>query len=380
MNDRAVALLEQYEIEVLRTRKGRGSILCETGQGCLIFKEYTGREEQLRLQEQVLLQLATEGSVSAERLIPTKEGHLSVTDRDGVRYILKTWNEGRECNIRDLEECLEAMRLLAKMHEVLTFVPQFSQTEEAGQDTPREGTVCKELSGKEITEESGKEPIKEPAEVSSEEMLEIPVEKAPIPTIERYLPSRDYEKHNRELKRARRFLKQRSQKTWFEIRLSGVIDPFLEEARSLSEEWKAIETSQLAQTQSEIFCFCHGDYQYHNILKQDRGFFLVNFEKCQADGPVRDLYLLLRKLLEKSGWNADLGMALLSAYESVRPLTTLERQDLFYRMSYPEKLWKIVNFYYNSGKAWIPGKNMEKLDLLLEQEPARKRFLKMLQQ
>ena len=42
MNDRAVALLEQYEIEVLRTRKGRGAILCDTQQGCLIFKEYTG--------------------------------------------------------------------------------------------------------------------------------------------------------------------------------------------------------------------------------------------------------------------------------------------------------------------------------------------------
>ena len=30
-------------------------------------------------------------------------------------------------------------------------------------------------------------------------------------------------------------------------------------------------------------------------------------------------------------------------------------------ISYPEKFWKIVNFYYNTGKAWIPEKNMEKL-------------------
>ena len=101
MNDRAVALLEQYEIEVLRTRKGRGAILCDTQQGCLIFKEYTGREEQLRLQEQVLKHLEERGTVPAERLLATKEGALSVTDRDGVRYILKTWWEGRECNIRD---------------------------------------------------------------------------------------------------------------------------------------------------------------------------------------------------------------------------------------------------------------------------------------
>ena len=63
-------------------------------------------------------------------------------------------------------------------------------------------------------------------------------------------------------------------------------------------------------------------------------------------------------------------------------LNTYLRQtfgEKVYRLSYPEKLWKIVNFYYNSGKAWIPEKNQEKLDRLLEQEAARKKFLKMLQ-
>ena len=129
MNDRAVALLEQYEIEVLRTRKGRGAILCDTQQGCLIFKEYTGREEQLCLQEQVLKRLEERGTVPAERLLVTKEGALSVTDRDGVRYILKTWWEGRECNIRDREECMEAMRLLAGLHKDLEFIPTFPEVE-----------------------------------------------------------------------------------------------------------------------------------------------------------------------------------------------------------------------------------------------------------
>ena len=207
MNDRAVALLEQYEIEVLRTRKGRGAILCDTQQGCLIFKEYTGREEQLRLQEQVLKHLEERGTVPAERLLATKEGALSVTDRDGVRYILKTWWEGRECNIRDREECMEAMRLLARLHGDLEFTPVFPETEETS-----------------------------------------------APVIERYLPSRDYEKHNRELKRARRFLKQRSQKTWFEIRLSAVIDPFLEEARQLCEEWKEndMRTELFAESMVEL--------------------------------------------------------------------------------------------------------------------------------
>jgi hypothetical protein len=50
VNDRAVGLLEQYDIEVLRTRKGRGAILCDTPAGCLIFREYAGNEERLEIQ------------------------------------------------------------------------------------------------------------------------------------------------------------------------------------------------------------------------------------------------------------------------------------------------------------------------------------------
>ena len=42
MSDRSANVLENYEIEVLRTWKGRGAVLCETGQGILILKEYAG--------------------------------------------------------------------------------------------------------------------------------------------------------------------------------------------------------------------------------------------------------------------------------------------------------------------------------------------------
>lgn len=40
-----------------------------------------------------------------------------------------------------------------------------------------------------------------------------------------------------------------------------------------------------------------------------------------------------------------------------------------------EKFWKIVNFYYNNGKAWIPGRNREKLENLLKQEAEKKNFM-----
>lgn len=325
MNDRAVELLEQYDIEVLRTRKGRGAIVCDTEKGCFILKEYTGNEERAELQNRLLRTIAAGGAVQTESILPTREGDLLVRDGDGTAYVLKTWRDGRECNIYDKGECVQAVRVLAKLHEYM----------ELPADTPG----------------------------------------LPAP----FSPEKEYEKHNREIRKVRKFLKQKGQKQQFEISLLGACDYFLEQALEVTEAWKqysaAFGKESAVPKNQESVSFCHGDYQYHNILMGTGGWFVVNFEKCLPDDPVRDLYLLLRKLLEKGNWSVSLGSDLLQAYEKERSVSAQSRIDLYYRLAYPEKFWKIVNFYYNSGKAWIPGKNQEKLEKLIAQEKEKQRFL-----
>lgn len=331
MNDRAVNLLEQYDVEVLRTRKGRGAILCETSRGCLIFKEYAGNEERLAATNRLLTHLQNAQGLQVESILPTREGSLYVKDNDGVMYLLKTYAEGRECNINDRAECLDSVRLLAKLHTCMEF------------------DLAQELHESACPERDGSTYI--------------------------YSPGEEYEKRNRELKKVRKYLKQRSQKTWFEIRLQQTFDQFLDQALSVTEQWASYEKLREAQRDESRISYCHGDYQYHNLLKTDRGWFVINFEKCIPDDPVRDLYLLMRKLLEKSNWNVNLGRELLTVYEEKRPLSAISRIDLYYRLSYPEKFRKIANFYYNSGKAWIPGRNLEKLEKLIEQEPLKQKLL-----
>jgi CotS family spore coat protein len=283
------------------------------------LKEYTGNEERLAAQNRLLTHLQGHEDVKVERIVSTREGSLYVKDNDGVMYLLKTYAEGRECNINDRGETLDSVRLLARLHS-------YMET----QDT--EGTL--------------------------------------------FSPGAEYEKRNRELKRVRKYLKQRSQKNWFEIRLQQTFDTFLEQALTVTREWEDYEAAQRAQNgQERRFSYCHGDYQYHNLLKTGDGWFVINFEKCVPDDPVRDLYLLMRKLLEKSNWSIALGEELLEAYEAARPLSAVSRTDLGYRLAYPEKFWKIVNFYYNSGKAWIPGRNLEKLEKLVEQQQEKQKFL-----
>lgn len=320
MNDRAVSLLEQYEIEVRRTWKGRGAILCESDRGLLIMKEYSGPVEKVGFQELLLNHIRESGVVRAETILRTREDELIVRDQDRSAYIVKTYCEGRECDHRNMQECCLAIHTLARLHE-----------------------VC-DLSGSGI------------------------LEGQPVFHIEN-----EYEKHNRELKKVRKFLREKSQKTDFEIYLMRHYDYFMDIALQITGE---LSYYAYEENPSAFSVVCHGDYQYHNIIQTENGNVLVNFEKCIRDYPVRDLYLFMRKILEKNNWSQTLGDMLLAEYNKIKPLGEQDYRQLYYRFAYPEKFWKIVNFYYNSGKAWIPGRNMEKIEKLYAQEREKQFFLK----
>lgn len=325
MNDRAVSLLDYYDIEVIRTWKGRGAILCESDKGLFIMKEYNGPMNKVHFQDALLNHIKEEGFKLSESILKTKEDELIVYDQDRIPYIVKSYFEGKECNNREPEECVQAVQMLAKLHN------------------------CADLSKWEG--------------LSSQPVFRI---------------EKEYDKHNRELKKVRRFLRTKSQKTPFEIYLAKHYDYFFDIALQIAEEMRYYIDKEKNNNREEFPIVCHGDYQYHNIIHTPDGMALINFEKCIRDDTVRDLYLFMRKLLEKNNWSQKIGDTLLSAYDNERNLSEEDYMKLYYRFAYPEKFWKIVNFYYNSGKAWIPNRNMEKLEKLLAQEKERLEFLEII--
>ena len=59
------------------------------------------------------------GFSQLEQLIRNKEGGLISYDQDRVPYILKTYYEGRECNLKDVRECQSAARTLGRLHNAM---------------------------------------------------------------------------------------------------------------------------------------------------------------------------------------------------------------------------------------------------------------------
>lgn len=61
---------------------------------------------------------------------------------------------------------------------------------------------------------------------------------------------------------------------------------------------------------------CHGDFTQHNALIGENGIYIVNFEKCHYGSQMEDLYLFMRKILEKHEWNIEIGKKMLNALYS----------------------------------------------------------------
>ncbi len=324
MNERSLKVLEQYDLEIISTRRGRGSYICETDQGWKQLWSFTGSEKKLAFQNRILKELKESGYEQVDLAQENKEGGLVVKDWEENRYVLKDCFPGRECSPSSERDILEAVENLARLHLLLRFPGE-------------EREYCGQMLSEEL------------------------------------------EAKNRELKKVRAFVRKREPKHPFEQLFLQSFQEFFDQARSAQEQAKENLSRQDLEAQIQSGTLCHGDYHYHHVLFLNPGVATVHFEKCRFDFPVQDLYQFMRKILEKHGWELSLGERMLSAYDGIRRLSETELKILRLRMAYPEKFWKLANHYYGSSKAWIPVRYQQKLELLNRQQKQKNNFLKILE-
>ena len=309
---------------VSRTFKGRGTIICDTDQGMRVLKEYRGRTEKLELLYQ--LQGKLKDSLRTDMLIRTKEGALFVKDIDNSVYILEEQVDGKECSYKNEEDIVKACGAMAKLH--LKFM------------TPQSEKICL-----------------------------MPV----------FFYADEMERHTVECKRVRNYLRKLHNKTEFERALLKEYDYFLEKAVDVTRRAREESQAEYEAYVNSNGLYCHGDYQYHNVIfgKGNGGAYtgIVNLEHFAHDAGARDFYLLFRKISEKCDWSLDMAQSMLDAYQNRRVFPPIEWRSLCLRLAYPEKFWKIINFYYNSRKSWMPNRNYDKLESLIHQEKNREKLL-----
>lgn len=332
MRDYELEVLEQYDIEVKGTRKIRGAFFCDTKEGTMLLKEADVSDRRAPLLYLVLKNLEDDGYPNVDTPIRNREGNLTSVSKDGTRYMLKKWFSGRECDVKREFEILQASRNLAQLHQKMQWHEICGK-----RDNFEEEIVIRPPTGRHLRDE--------------------------------------FLRHNRELKKVRTFIRNKVSKGAFEFLFLEYFENMYTLAEQVTRRLEASQYDSLYQESIENRRMIHGDYNYHNVLFTQGGIASTNFEHFRVDVQAQDLYYFLRKVMEKHQWEENLGLSMLDAYQGVRPLDSRELEYIALCLAYPEKFWKTANTYYHSNKAWIPEKNVEKLQTAITQTEEKLRFL-----
>ena len=323
MYNRTEIILEAYPYEFTDIQKGRGAYFClDQDGGKKILREFSGSVSKAELLDRFLKYLKGKGSLT-EQIVYTKEEQVLFIDVDDTRYYMRTWFDGRECDTRSREDILCAVRKLAQFHlDTAGFTEEMPQT------------MCR-----------------------TPDFL-----------------GQEYERHTRELQKVRNYIKVKKKKNEFEAHFLNECNYYMDQAKDAVDRLQ----NQAEEVKERYFGVCHGDYNQHNLLFTAQGPVIINYEHFCRDAYVSDFSHFFRKIMEKHNWNTGLGMDLIDAYDKVRKLERWELQQIYLRMAYPEKFWKVANHYFNSKKSWANNRDGEKLEKICMQERERVEFLKIL--
>lgn len=314
---RVEQILEKQQAKTEKFYRGRGILICETDQGLFALKEFRGQEQKA----EYLYQLGgflTDRHIRCDFMLKNAEDELITEGPDGTKYTFHHWIKGRECDARSRMDLVMTISFLAGFHSACEGVMQTERRPETAYA--------------------------------------------------------EYIRRDRELRRIRKYIAARKNKSGFELLYLKCFPEYLRQSE---------DTLRFLSGRKDIFDnhtmgVCHGDFNQHNVITDADGMALIHMEHARYDAQVADLGNFLRKSLEKHEWSETLGLEMMREYDRVHALNESDWIELFCRLSYPEKFWKIANHYYYSNKVLDSGQHYEKLRRELRQNEARRRFLETL--
>lgn len=327
IDDKNRALLERYSITVYDSYRFRGATFATTPYGLLKLRAYDGTEGRQRFEAALKNHISENGFKNIDVSIMTTENTFLCQNQYGENFVLCCWFDGDEPSIQDSSQLYLLAENLAKLHKSMR-----------GFDNS-EFDVSRYI-------------------------------QTPLPEI--------LDRRSKEMYRVRNYIKGKRQRNPFESLYMLCCKDFFDEAEDARELLRSFDYTAFLSTAIANRELYHGSYTHHSVLFGGSSAFTFNFDKAEYGLHINDLYTLVRKAMEKNNWDKELGFNLINKYNSVSPLTSDGMKTLYVMLRYPEKFWKITNYYINSKKSWIPGRNLQKLNDIIDQRVNREEFLRAL--
>lgn len=204
-----------------------------------------------------------------------------------------------------------------------------------------------------------------------------------------------YEHRSSELCRFKR-LASRSRGR-FDYEYLSIADYYCGVAADMCTALAESQYAALSKACAERGAICHRDYASHNIVFFPNALGLreknpgtpadleqqtccaggiMNFDCAVIDLPLFDITNLIKRRMRKCGWRSADADAILNSYCKIRQLSESEIEIIKIILTFPQKLWRIVNKYYNSRRSWCEKSCLLKLSEIKKERAQIDEFIK----
>lgn len=91
---------------------------------------------------------------------------------------------------------------------------------------------------------------------------------------------------------------------------------------------------------------CHHDIANHNVLINDRGVYIIDFDYMILDSPLHDISSLLIRAMKDGKWSLNIAKTILKSYSEEKKLSKQDIKLIGAFIKFPQDFWQVGWQYY----------------------------------
>ncbi|GAA0723199.1 CotS family spore coat protein [Clostridium malenominatum] len=317
-------ILENYDFNIDNITKVRSAYRIDTDKGPVCLKKIRRSKRKAINGNIVVQELDKHGFPYTAKFYRTKNNYLFEKHKKSFYYVTE-WIDGEECDLNDINEACNCVKLLAKFH------------------------ICS---------------------------CKIETKKLKVKNNLKNWP-KIFNKNISDLETYKQIIEKKRLKNEFDISYKEYIDKFHNRGLAALHFLNSSDYYILSKKANENKTLCHDSFYYQNIIKKDEDYYLIDLDSIIIDLHINDLGKLIRRLMFKKSysWEFDKAKKLIEAYNEVKPLSKGEIEAMLAMIAFPHKYWKLGRKRYIKKKGWSEAKYMNKLNKLIKSDELQQKFL-----
>lgn len=327
LKDKEIKMIEkvirQYGFQIVDIKKARSAYKIETDKGVFCLKRMKHGKIKVQNGCYLIESLRKNNFYNTAQYIKTLDNKLFVKSKGFIFYVTE-WLQGEECNMNEIDEVINCVKLLANFH-----------------------SACKNIDTSKMYIQSN---------------------------IKNWIVF--YTKCLKNIEGFKNAIHKKRITYEFDAEYEKLIDKYYE--RGLFSIKLLNESSYLKLTRDDSSkTICHDSFYYQNIIKKDNKYYIVDLDSIVIDLRINDLGKLIRRLMTKKEykWDFDKTKLIIEAYNSINKLSKEELEIMLALIVFPHKFWKVGNKRYIKHKNWPENKYMRKLNKIILNNEYEDKFI-----